>query len=393
MGIKLSRFFASPDLAGPLSTVQQCHPSSLSRARAQLSWRAFSDIFDSAVSAAYQLCPARDQHTWKGHSVFAVDGSRYTLPGSKDIRDTFDPGSGLHKQGEGHYPEAQVMVVYDVFRRLPVRCSMKSVHVSEREEALDFLPQLPEGILLYDRGYPSYEILYQHMTVHNREFVMRCPVKSSFAAVKKFAASGKAEDIISIKPPKTFRYKQPKEKRKDFVPLRLRAVRIAGPKGTISVMLTNLWDSQKYTPKDIAELYSRRWGVETHFRNDKVIQNVEKFHSLSANGILQEFYCSAIAAVIARALTWFAASQKYLKNNIEPQFKNAVLTVARSIKLLLPGNKQSQNRDFKELLQQTARIRYYPHRKPRPPQLRVSKQPHCKWNKKKELINSITSKP
>jgi hypothetical protein len=45
-----------------------------------------------------------------------MDGSKFTLPASDELRAEFDPNSGLHVKGKGHYPQALVMTITDVLR-------------------------------------------------------------------------------------------------------------------------------------------------------------------------------------------------------------------------------------------------------------------------------------
>jgi hypothetical protein len=53
-------------------------------------------------------------------SVYATDGSKYNLPATGNIREKFDPDSGLQNKGKGHYPQCLVSTHYDVFRRLAI---------------------------------------------------------------------------------------------------------------------------------------------------------------------------------------------------------------------------------------------------------------------------------
>lgn len=96
-----------------------------------------------------------------GLSVFAIDGSKYRLPAADALRKAFDPDSGLDHPGQGHYPQCLVSTVYDVFRRLPIARTVQSIaHANEREEVKVLLPQIPlGGVLLFDRGYPSYDLI------------------------------------------------------------------------------------------------------------------------------------------------------------------------------------------------------------------------------------------
>ncbi|MBF0539083.1 MAG: hypothetical protein HQL03_12620 [Nitrospirae bacterium] len=59
------------------------------------------------------LWPDNPKYLWHNMNVYAIDGSKYTLPSTKEIRDEFDPKSGLDKDGKGYYPKCTVSTLYD----------------------------------------------------------------------------------------------------------------------------------------------------------------------------------------------------------------------------------------------------------------------------------------
>lgn len=108
----------------------------------------------------YKFFPEDSKYLWKGKSVFGIDGSKFTLPATAEIREDLDPKSGLKHRSKGHYPQCLISTVYDVFRRLFVARTIVDNKGSEREEAKLMLPYVPSnGILMFDRGYPSWQLL------------------------------------------------------------------------------------------------------------------------------------------------------------------------------------------------------------------------------------------
>jgi hypothetical protein len=120
------------------------HRGSASKARRKVPWQIFTDIHTDAVKCAYQLWP-EDEHKylWHGMSVYALDGSKYNLPATDQIRKKFDPNCGLQTDGKGHYPQCLVSTVYDVFRRLPIARTVVEYDSCEREEMKKLLPFVP----------------------------------------------------------------------------------------------------------------------------------------------------------------------------------------------------------------------------------------------------------
>jgi len=105
---------------------------------------------------------------------------------------------------------------------------------------------------------------------------------------------------------------------------------------------------------------------------------VETFHSQTENGIRQELFAILVMAVIARILARLATDPGH-PSRAEPQFKHAMLTLADEAALLAPLRPELALAIFGEVLDEIARVLYYPPKTPRPSQPRVSKKPVSKW--------------
>lgn len=313
-------------------------------------------------------------------SVYAIDGSIYTLPATEDNRKEFDPDSGLNHRGKGHYPQCLVTTAYDVFRRLPVARSIVNANGSERDEAKSIIPLIPSGaVILFDRGYPGYDFIKELINSYSGYFVLRCPGSSTFSAVISFLASGQEEAMISIDPTHSCRVRSGVFNWRQAKPIQLRAIKLVSPDGTISVLLTNLFNTQAFSRENITNLYFRRWEVETHYRNEKTFLDIEKFHAKSPNSIRQELFAIMIISVISRILMDLSVHEHHDSNGF-PQFKNTIMTIAHDAALLTPDDPLSAILIFKELLREIARVKYYPSRKKRPSQPRITKKNINRWS-------------
>lgn len=312
-------------------------------------------------------------------SVFAIDGSKYDLPAAKEIRDEFDPQSGLEYPGKGHYPQCLVTTVFDVFRRLPIARSIVKSDSSERQEFEEILPQIPiQSLLLFDRGYPSYGLISLLLEKFTGYFIFRCPATSTFPAVEKFVKSGKSEDIIQILPSSTIVAKTPYDQRKKLKALKIRIIRLVSPDGVVSVLLTNLYNDHIFHTNDIINLYFRRWEIEVYYRDEKTTLEIEKFHGKTPNSIRQELFAIMIMTVIAR--TMMVLSQELSeKKETEPQFKHAISVMASDVLTLVADDPIKATQIFHEILKNIARVRYYRRKTPRPPIPRVTKKSNNKW--------------
>jgi len=335
-------------------------------------------VLNDAVELAYECWPQDPAFDWHSMSVYAIDGSKYDLPATAEIRSAFDPKSGLQYAGKGHYPQCLVTTAYDVFRRIPIARTVVPANSPERDQVRSLLRFIPLGsVLLFDRGYPSYELIRHLVKRFRGYFVFRCPAQSTFPAVQAFVESGKEDDEICIDPSSNYMNKLPKKQRKDLEAMRLRVIRLVSPDGIVSVLLTNLYDKQNFPAKEITSLYFRRWEVESYYRDEKIVLEIEKFHGKSYNSILQELFAVMIMSVIARAL--MVLSQGLVGEPREPQFKNAVTTLAADAAALAADDPTRAISVLQEILEEMRRVIYYRPKAPRPSQPRVTKRSKNKW--------------
>ncbi len=96
------------------------------------------------------------QDTWRGHRVFAVDGSKLNLP--RALRAC---GYSLPSDN-AHYPQGLLSCLYHLTSQLPWDFDLVA-HGNERRCAMQHLTVLaPNDVVVYDRGYFSYVLLHQH---------------------------------------------------------------------------------------------------------------------------------------------------------------------------------------------------------------------------------------
>jgi len=388
--IKSGDFFKSARRSGLWLDAEAVHRSGISLARNKVPWTVFRDIEQKAVDLAYELWPRDPSYSWHGMSVVAFDGSKYDLPATEEIRNDFDPQSGLSHEGKGHYPQCLVTTAYDVFRRLPVARSIVNIHGSERDEVVALLPSIrSRSVLLFDRGYPSYELIAYLREHHKGYFLFRCPAKSTFPAVEAFVESGMKEGFIVIAPSNKYLQRMTAKQRRKTKGIQLRVIKLVSPNGTVSVLLTNLLNKNSFPKEEIVDLYFRRWTIEDHYRTEKVTLEIEKFHGRSSNSIRQELFAAVIMSVITRTLM-VHASRIFGEKNAEYQFKNSIMTLADEVAVLVPEDPQRAVEIFTEILHAIARVKYYRAQKPRPTQPRVTKRPSNKWcsGRREKLANA-----
>jgi len=388
---KSGEFFKQARRSGLWPEADVVHRSAVTKARKKLSWTIFDTLLEDAVQLAYDIWPNSSEYTWQGMTVIAFDGSKYRLPGTAELREEFDPESGLEFPGKGHYPQCLVSTAFDVFRRLPLARTISPISEgNEREDVKTLLPRLPNQsqILLFDRGYPSYDLIH-HLTYAEMPlyFVFRCPATSTFKAVEDFVKSGQQEADIWLDT--ASHIKRISSSIEENPAIQLRVVRLQSPDGTLSILITNLLNRDLYSSESLIKLYFRRWKIEEQYRDEKTYLDIETFHSRSENGIRQELLAVLIMCVITRTMIALVTENNPQTKHV-PQFKSAIISLAREAALLTPVDPVLALKIFKELLVEISRVKYYKPTKTRKSCIRVSRIPINKWqeDKTKRIANA-----
>ena len=226
---------------------------------------------------------------------------------------------------------------------------------------------------MFDRGYPSYELLLLLSRHYAGYFLFRCSASESFPAVSAFAQSGKKEAIVPLTPSKKYKSTGDAQTRKMLPTLKLRAIRMVNPDGEVSILVTNLLDPKAFPRQDILELYLKRGEIEGYYRDEKGTLEVETFHSRTVNGILQELYAVMMMSIITRTL--MALPDDMLgPPQQESQFKNAIMTLAAEAAVVVPDQPDKAIVIFKEIILEIARVKYYRPKTPRPSQPRYTRR-------------------
>lgn len=205
---------------------------------------------------------------WEGFRLMAVDGSNFSVANKPKVVEYF----GTADNQFGGVPMARAMQIHDVLNDLTIWGDIFPRKCSENAIIADNIRHLPEDSLtLFDRGYPSYSLIYLLQNEERpRHFVMRC--KTTFNnAVKNFVASDREDFITTIFPSvesvenlREHGYVVTKK-----TGIKIRMVKVILPDGEIEVLLTNLYDTEKFTVKKLSALYFMRWKIETSYGKQK----------------------------------------------------------------------------------------------------------------------------
>ena len=292
--------------------------SAMSKARVKISPELFIDLNEGMLEDIYS-----DKEEIKldyGFRIIGVDGSTIALPNmdilkdkkqSKNIKEIY--GKASNQKGE-HGATSKISIMYDLENKFVLDGIMNTLHSSERFMAIEHIDKLIElkknikakyrDLLIYDRGYPSFGFIKYHYT-RGLDFLIRVDGKSSFKEVQQFTRSKKVDEIIELEVTKYTISSLLKEKQHPNIKalaqelkvgdkMKVRAIKVILPNGTVEVLLTSLLSQKEYPREIFKELYFKRWGVEIGFDVIKNIFNLENFTGLTQIAINQDFYATIL---------------------------------------------------------------------------------------------------
>lgn len=262
LSVEIQSFFEVLDQGGA-----SCTKGAFSLQRTKLKpdfftvWNAF------LVECFYTHYGTHVQH-WKGFRLLAVDGSTFTVV---NVPETLEHFGAANNQYRG-VPMARVMQIHDVLNDITLWGGIFPKTRSENGIMADNVHCLPaDSLTLFDRGFPSYALMYLMISQEEpRHFAIRC--KAAYRKeVKSFMQSADS-DVTTIMYPSVESIENLK-KQGYIIPkdtgIAIRMVKIILPDGETEILLTNLYDQERFSIQEMGKLYFMRWKIETAYGKQK----------------------------------------------------------------------------------------------------------------------------
>ena len=273
-------------------------PSSLCAARRKLDEGIFKTVNRKILEAA----PSSPSETWFGHRLFAVDGSKLTLPCALRA-DGYPLPSPTAPD-----PQGLLSCLYQLKSYLPWDFDLVA-HGNERVCAAQHLGALaPNDVVVYDRGYYSYVLLHQHHQA-GIHAVFRLPT-SGFQAIHAFLASEETDTTVTVLPsPRRRTHIHAAWPDLAIIPLSLRLMKYERAGTTFCVGTTLVAPEHRYPIQAFMEVYHARWGVEELYKVSKRLIEVEEFHAKTERGVKQELFAQFVLITMNRLFATQAGSE------------------------------------------------------------------------------------
>jgi hypothetical protein len=221
------------------------------------------------------------------------------MPDEPELRETFGVNRGNH--GEGKYPLARLVTLTIANTRGLISYAMDRYATSEIDLLRRIVKTLKEGdLLIADRHYAGAN-LYVESTRAGLHYLTRIHQNLRLSRLKIFRIYSAGDFVASMKINPNYRRLDPTLPHEIQVRFIQMTTRIRGRRTTLW-LVTSLLDAQRYPAIEIAELYARRWRIETGFRELKVRLSADVLRSRTAEGIARELAARLIAVNVVRRI-------------------------------------------------------------------------------------------
>lgn len=276
--------------------IREVTKGAFTQARAKLNPWAFKRLNEVAVNSFYE---GAAYIVWHEMRLLAVDGTRLVLPNHPSVVEEF----GVHQFGpKADSPRSLALgsLLYDALNLVTIDSQIAPYASSERDLLLEHLEYVKPGdLLLLDRGYPSFWLLFL-LKAKGIEFCVRLK-EDWWLKVKDFTESSEKERIVTFALPKKDR-----SKLKDFPhmldqEITCRLIKVELENGETEVLCTSLEDSATYLHEDFEELYHYRWNEEEAYKLLKSRIELEGFSGKTAKAVKQDFHAKVFLMTLCAA--------------------------------------------------------------------------------------------
>lgn len=276
--------------------------SAFNQRRAQILPEAFEFLFQESTNSF------KDNATYKGLRLIACDGSDLCIAHNPKDETTYFQSLPDSKG----FNQLHLNAFYDLCNRRYIDAIIQPARFENENSAMCELIDRYKGqtaIFVADRGYENYNI-FAHAEHKGMYYLIRA---------KDITSNGITSALTTL--PKTYEFdewvnitltkKQTNEvkanlqkyriimKKKPFdyldlhvnkfYEMKMRVVRFPISQDTYECIITNL-PQELISANEIKQLYAKRWGIETSFRELKYALGLTRFHAKKTEYIMQEIW-------------------------------------------------------------------------------------------------------
>jgi len=239
-------------------------------------------------------------HRWRGRQVFIADGSTVSMPDEPSLVQAFGYANTRH--GPSRFPVARVTFLELAGLEVIWNYRLDEYTCDEDWQLHDMWQTLPSRcICLLDRKFCTF---YNLAKLRQRRIDAACPLHQRRDPQRLIAQGrrlGPDEWIVplDLSPQLRRRYDDPSLPQLLWVRL-IRVDFWRGSRRHTLWLITTLMDPLKYPREEVAELYRRRWGIETRIGSLKTTLEMNVLRSKGPDAVRRE----VAAIVLGHNLVW-----------------------------------------------------------------------------------------
>ena len=290
---------------------------------------AFPSLFDLFVKKT------DSDRLYKGYRLFAADGSDIQIPADPKYKDCYFSGTN----GQTPYSLLHLDAIYDLLQHTYMDAAVCGRRNWNEKGVLCNMvdrSSVPKALIIADRGYESYNLM-AHIQEKGWKYLIRIKdvhssgiasglalpdcdtfdilfdlhfTKRQTAEAKRLLNDKQRYKLLPATAP--FDYLPTTSRKHDplslyYLPFRVTRFKISD--AAYETVITNL-DADDFPPDELKYLYSRRWGIETSFRELKYTVGLLHFHAKKVENITQEIFARLIMYNFTELITSHVVIQK-----------------------------------------------------------------------------------
>ncbi len=300
--------------------------------RARLPLALFERLL-GAVCQTLETC-REESACWLGHRVWLLDGSGCSMSDTEELQQAFGQ-PGMQAAGCG-FPVAHLLTLFHAGTGLLQKVLVAPLRTHDMAGVQPMHAELEPGdVVLADRGFCSFAHLalllqaglHGVFRIHQKTLVdfrvgrMHAPPRGPYSKIKGLPRSqwikrlGVRDQLVG--------YFKPQARPKwlsiedfaalpDSIVVRELRYRITRPgyRTREVTLVTTLWDAERYPAEDLAQLYGRRWQIETNLRHLKQTLHMDVLRCKTVAGVHKELRMIALVYNLVRIVMLKSAEQQ-----------------------------------------------------------------------------------
>lgn len=298
LAVEVNKFFRSIIKAGEETYTKQAY----SQAREKLKHTAYIELNETLIDEFYS---DDDFKSYKGLRLIAIDGVKYRLPNTEELRREF----GQAINSTVCVAMAQGSAAYDLLNGICIRSKLAKYSENETTLAIENIEKIKplkriKDLYTMDRLYPSLYFLC-YLGLKGIDYLMRVNGLDFLKEIREFALKKSLKDsVITVKIEEKHRkgHKELEEFiREGIKQISFRVVKINLRDNTVEYLITSL-KQQDYSRSELKEIYGLRWNEEVYFNFQKNTLEIENFSSKKPEGIRQDYYSKILVSNIEQLI-------------------------------------------------------------------------------------------